>query len=120
MTGYEFTRFDADFTSNMKARAYDASTVAFQIEYNNPGINFREDEDYKDAEHWFIDSTMSCDEDEAINWMKYYMVNAIAYGIQTKNLDWRTKFLAAWDIFNDLTKGGYAMSKEQAKFLQRC
>ena len=120
MTGYEFTRFEADFTSNMKAKAWEASIVAAKIEYNNPNVGFREDADYKDAMHWFIDSTMSCTEEEAIRWVKYYMSNAIAYGIQTKNLDWRTKFLAAWDLFNSLTKGHYAMNNKQAKFLQTC
>lgn len=120
MNGYEFTRIDLDFTASMKARAYDVNTVAFQIEYNNPCVDFRQDADYKDAEHWFIETTMSCDQDEAINWMQYYMANAIAYGIQTKSLDWRTKFLAAYDLFNSLTKGRSAMSNRQAKFLQTC
>lgn len=120
MTGYEFTRFEANFMSKQKAQCYDASTVAFQIEYNNPTIDFRNDADYEDAKNWFIDTTMSCDKKEAINWMTYYMANAIAYGIETKNLDWRTKFLAAWDLFNSLTKGHYAMNNKQAKFLQTC
>ena len=120
MNGYEFTRFEADFTSNMKAQAYDAGTVAFQIEYNNPSIDFRQEADYKDAEHWFIETTMSCDEDEATNWMKYYMANAIAYGIQTKSLDWRTKFLAAYDLFISITGGRVAMSNRQARFMQNC
>lgn len=120
MTGYEFTRFEADFTSKVKARAYEASVVVFQIEYKNPNVNFRSEADYIDAKHWFIETTMSCDEDEAINWMKYYMANAIAYGIETKNLDWRTKFLAAWDLFVSLTGGRYAMSEAQARFNQIC
>ncbi len=120
MTGYEFTRFEADFTSKTKSQAYDASTVAFQIGYNNPGVDFRQDSDYADAKDWFCDSTMSCDKKEAINWMKYYMANAIAYGIQTKNLDWRTKFLAAWDLFNELTDGVYAISDKAARFIQNC
>lgn len=120
MTGYEFTRFEADFTNKVKAQAYDAGTVAFQIKYNNPTIDFRSEADYEDAKNWFVETTMSCNEGEAINWMKYYMANAIAYGIQTKNKDWRTKFLAAWDLFNSLTKGKSAMSNRQAKFLQTC
>lgn len=104
MDGYEFTRFEADFTSKVKARAYEASVVAMQCKqaFERAGQDFKEDDDYKDAKHWFIDTTMSCDKEEATNWMKYYMANAIAYGIQTKNLDWRTKFLAAWDIFRSL------------------
>lgn len=105
MTGYEFTRFDADFTCMLKAKSYDVDTIAFQIDYNNPGVDFTKDPDYEDAHYWFIETTMSCTKEEAINWMKYYMSNAIAYGIQTKNLDWRTKFLAALDIFSNLIEG---------------
>ena len=120
MNGYEFTRFEADFTTKVKAKAYDAGTVAFKIECNNKGKDLRADADYADAQSWFIDSTMSCDKQEAITWMEYYMANAIAYGIQTKNLDWRTKFLAAYDMFIELTGGRYAMSDKQAKFTQTC
>ena len=122
MTGYEFTRFEADFTSKVKARAYEASVVAMQAEraFGLAGKDYKEEPDYIDAKHWFIETTMSCDEDEAINWMKYYMANAIAYGIETKNLDWRTKFLAAWDLFVSLTGGRYAMSEAQARFNQIC
>lgn len=104
MTGYEFTRFEANFTSKMKARSYEASIVALQAEeaFCKNGKDYKEDPDYIDCKDWFIETTMSCNTEEAINWMKYYMANAIAYGIQTRNLDWRTKFLAAWDIFNKL------------------
>ena len=104
MTGYEFTKFSADYTSKVKAGSYEISVVAFQIEYSNPEVDFREDADYVDAKNWFLETTMSCNKREAINWMKYYMANAIAYGIQTKNKDWRTKFLAAFDLYNELTK----------------
>lgn len=105
MTGYEFTKIDLDFTSVLKAKAYDASVVAMQAmqAFDKVGVDYQADPDYKDAKYWFIETTMSCDQDEAVNWIKFYMVNAIAYGIQTKNLDWRTKFLAAWDLFKDLT-----------------
>ena len=120
MIGYEFTRFEADFTNKVKAQAFDASTVVFLISYNNPTIDFRSESDYKDSKNWFLETTMSCTGKEAIGWMKYYMANAIAYGIQTKNKDWRTKFLAAWDLFNSLTNGKYAMNNKQAKFLQTC
>lgn len=120
MNGYEFTRFEANYINKVKAGAYDASTIAFQIEYNNPGTDFRTDADYVDASHWMIDSTMSCDQEEAINWMTYYMSNAIAYGIETKNLDWRTKFLAAYDLFNELTEGKSTRGNEFYKFQQAC
>ena len=105
MTGYEFTKFKADYTSKMKAkRYYDVNMLAFLIrsDYERVDVNYLELSDYRDTKDWFIDSTMSCDLDEAKQWMKYYMSNAIAYGIQTKNIDWQTKFMAAYDIFNSL------------------
>ena len=122
LNGYEFTRFEADFTSQLKAQAYDADVVAMQAmhAFERAGEDYKEAPDYIDAKDWFIETTMSCDHDEAVNWMKYYMANAIAYGIQTKNLDWRTKFLAAWDLFEHITGGRYAMSETQARFLQSC
>lgn len=121
MNGYEFTRMENNFTKKMKkARCYEASVVAFQIDYNNPYNNFREDDDYKDAKDWFIETTMSCNTSEAVDWMKYYMANAIAYGIVTKNLDWMTKFLAAYDLFVDLTDGEFTASDSELKFAQTC
>lgn len=120
MNGYEFTRFEANYTSKMKAQYYDAGTLSFMIEYNHPDRNLRDEFDYKDAKDWFIETTMSCNKDERINWMKYYMANAIAYGIQTKNPDWQHKFLAAYDLFIHVTEGRVAMSAEQARFLQTC
>ena len=104
MTGYEFTRIDNDFTSKVpRAQYYDARTLVFKIEYNAHGLEpLRTSEDYKDAKEWFVDTTMSCTLEEAKNWMEYYMANAIAYGVVTKNLDWRTKFLAAYDLYDEL------------------
>lgn len=122
LNGYEFTRFEADFTNKVKAQQYDASIIAFKCEeaFGKSCKDCHEDPDYIDSTHWFIETTMSCGKDEAINWMKYYMANAIAYGIETKNLDWRTKFLAAWDLFLSLTDGKYTASDKEAKFNQVC
>lgn len=104
MNAYEFTRMDIDFNAKMKAKAYDAKVVAFQAKraFEAAGVNYKETAEYKDAKNWFVETTMSCDRGEAMNWMKFYMANAIAYGIQTKNLDWRDKFLAACDLFNEI------------------
>lgn len=104
MTAYEFTRFESDFTTKMKAKALSIDTVKFSIEYNNPDKDLCTSEKYKDAEDIFIESTMSCTKIEAIEWMKYYMANAIAYGIQTKDTDWMYFFLAAYNIFTNLVK----------------
>lgn len=121
MDAYEFTRFEADFTSKVKAQAYEASVVATLAKqaFDEAGIDYKQDADYIDAKHVFIELTMSCDMQEAINWMKYWMADAIAYGIMTKNLDWRTKFLAAYDIFNDLVPVR-AGSNAFMKFNQVC
>ena len=105
MTGYEFTRFEADFTASAKAQGYACDCKVIQMLCVKAlGDNFKNEPDYKDAQDWFIETTMACDKAEAMNWMKYYMTNAIAYGIETKNLDWRTKFLAAYDLFNGLAQ----------------
>ena len=105
LNAYEFTRFESDFTSKVKAQSYDCSVVAMKCKeaFEKAEKNFWQEEDYIQSKDMFIETTMSCDKEEAINWMKYYMANAIAYGIQTKSLDWRTKFLAAWDLFKGLT-----------------
>lgn len=122
MNGYDFTRFTADFVSKAKAREYEAAVVANQAKHalEKAGKDYTQEAEYIDARFWFIETTMSCDLDEAIGWMKYYMANAIAYGIETKNLDWRTKFLAAWDIFIELTDGRYAMGTKEAEILKTC
>ena len=72
---------------------------------SNPEEDFRSNPEYKDAYYTFIELTMSCNKEEAIASMLYWMENAIAYGIVTKNVDWMDKFLAADDLFNSLCAG---------------
>lgn len=120
MTAYQFTKYQNDRTHLLKAKGYDIDTVAFMIDYNNPGKNyFRDTAEYEDAKDVFYEVTSSCDKDEAIHWMQYFMLNAIAYGY-TKDLNWRTYFMAAYDIFISLTDGKYTASDKQAKFAQTC
>lgn len=110
LSGYEFT--DINYVMNQleswKAQKivqqYDASTIAFKIEYDNPNWDIRNDADYKDARYWFIETTASCDPEEAMNWMEMYMACAISYGVETKNLDWMSKYMAAYDLFNEITR----------------
>lgn len=102
MTGYEFTKFESNYTCRVKAAKYEASVVAMKCKDAFKGLDYTAHPDYKDAQNWFYETTMSCNNEEVKRWMEYYMCNAIAYGIETKNLDWRTKFLAAYDIFSDL------------------
>lgn len=105
MTGYEFVKFEVDFESRIKAQSYEICKVANKCKrvFDDSQSNYWQDPDYIDAKHCFIETTASCSKDEAIDWMRYYMVNAIAYGIQTKNLDWMPKFLAAWNLYKGLT-----------------
>lgn len=101
---YDWTRFEADYTSKVKAQAYDANIVAMKAMrcFELKCIDYKEAPGYTDARETFLDLTMSCDREEAANWMNYWMSNAIAYGIQTKKMDWKTKFLAAYDLFEEI------------------
>lgn len=102
MSAYEFTRFEADFTAKEVAQYYDLGTIEFMIGYNNPDRNLREEPEYIDADSVFYELTMSCSYEEALNWAKYWTMNAIAYGNQTRNRDWMHKFLAAYDLYTYL------------------
>ena len=98
MTAYEFTRFEADYTSKVRARTYDANMLASLLIQSNPGKNLREQPEYKDAEDMFYETTQSCNRDEAIGWLSYYRANAIAYGLATGDRAWGYFYLAAHDI----------------------
>jgi hypothetical protein len=103
MTAYEFTKPQADFTSKVKKQSFEASVITLQIELAHKERNPREDNHYIECKSIFYDVTDSCNKQEATNWMTYFMSNAIAYGIVTHARDWQYKFLAAYDIFNQLT-----------------
>ena len=95
MTGYEFMRFEADSPYQYKAQEYNREKVAQQVLLSRDGDILRDKDGYQDAKEWFLEKIMDCEKWEAIEWMTYYMVNAIAYGLQTKDLGWKEKFLAA-------------------------
>ena len=99
LSAYEFARIESDFTAKGKAMAYDIDVVAYLI-LKRADVDLRKTVDYRTCKDVFVELTMSCEKDEAKNWMRYWMANAMSYGNQTRNLDWRTKFLAAYDIFN--------------------
>lgn len=105
MTGYEFTHYyQPNFSARVKAEGYPFHAVYTKIMLKVPDI--QSSASYADAKEWIIDVTMSCDKQEALAWMNTYMVNAIAYGIETKDLDWQNKFVAAFDIMTELLGGG--------------
>lgn len=122
MNAYEFTRFEADRTYRLKAQGYDIDVVAMQIDYNNPDKNyFRGTDEYEEAKHMFIEVTMSCNQQECIQWMEYFMLNAIAYGLDVRELNWRAYFMAAYDLYNSLSGREYRQkqTEEMLRFTQR-
>lgn len=104
MNAYEFTRVENGFTHKMDTSDVNVPWIAHHVvaSFARAGQDYTEDPDYIEARHIFIDTTMSCNQLEAVKWLEYYMVNAIAYGIATKNLDWKTKFLAAYDLWKPM------------------
>lgn len=62
----------------------------------------RSSELYKEAKEFYIDETMSCDEEEATRELKLWEKDAIAFGYETKDRDWRVFFLAAFDLIESI------------------
>ena len=60
--------------------------------------------EYTMVEDMYYELTMSCNKDEAMAWMKTWMLWARAYWYDTLNEDWKSKFLAAFDIYMQLKK----------------
>lgn len=106
MTAYDFIRLEPDRNNLRKADLYDAGILEEILVGTNYNKNLREQKEYKQAEGAFIDCTMSCDRDEAIGWMRYWMGKAIAYGLATKDKNWGYFFLAAYDLRRHLIKEG--------------
>ena len=103
LNGFEFTKINyliRNIDAQRIAKDYPSSNIVYDIVRINPDI--RKDEDYIDATDWFMETTMSCNAEETIAWMGFYMANAIAYGMETKNLDWKAKYVAAYDILRIL------------------
>lgn len=111
MNAYEFTRVENDFTRRMDTSDVNIHWAAQKAiaSFEQDCKDYKQDPDYIEARHMFIDTTMSCNQREAVQWLEYYMANAIAYGVTTKNLDWKTKFLAAYDLW-----------KPMPSYLRRC
>ena len=85
----------------VKSMEYKAPDIAKKIESVDPEI--RNTKEYAITQDEYIDYTMSCDLGEAIGWMIHIGKMAIQYGLDTKNLDWKVKFIVAWDIAHRLT-----------------
>lgn len=104
MNIYEFTELSREFPkTKLTATGFDADTIAWMI-LDRSQIYLRGTDEYKEAKDVFIELTTSCTTKEAMHWMKSWMFKAIEYGSDTKELNWRQFYLAAYDIHNDLCK----------------
>ena len=85
-----------------RTQGYDARYLADLIADRTPQI--RESKEYKAQMNRIIDETMSCDRQEAIDWMDYYMAQAIKAGTGKKDMSLRCRFLAAYDLQDELIR----------------
>lgn len=100
LSPYAFTRV-RDYIGMIPKNAHIAPDVmASAILKATP--NIRKTAEYQNTKSCYYDCTMSCDRGEAKGWLKAFMERAINYGEQTKNLDWKEKYLAAYDILKDI------------------
>ena len=100
MTAYEFTRMESDFTKKVRISHIDREQVNGWM--NERIYTLRSKKKYIEARDIFMEVTMSCDNEERIGWMKFFMDNAIAYGIYSKDTNWVNFYSAAYDILNCL------------------
>jgi hypothetical protein len=64
--------------------------------------NVRGSDDYQMMQDYLIETTSSCDLKEAINWMTFFMVDAIQQGKGIPDNFLRNQFLAAFDLWKEL------------------
>lgn len=102
MTAYELTRFEANYACKQKAGTYCADVVALQL--TSGRTDHRQNPKYKAAEDVYYDLTGACTAEEAQRWAQYWTANALAYGIQTRDMDWVYLFLAAYDLSKHFDK----------------
>lgn len=86
----------------VKSMNYKAPDLAKKIVEKDPEIRYTKE--YGETQDAYIDYTHSCDVGEAVAWMIHIGKMAIQYGLDTKNLDWKVKFIVAWDISHRLTE----------------
>jgi hypothetical protein len=84
--------------SKMKIERYDLRVLSSTLIQGA----FRDSQEYAFVKDWLIETTMSCDRDEAKNWMKFYMADALECSNGEKNDMLRAEFLAAYDILHNL------------------
>lgn len=105
LSPYEFTRVQRYIGRTPKSPNTNSKYLADKILKNHS--NIRKTAEYQNTKSMYYECTMSCGHSEARAWLTAFMEEAINYGEVTKNLDWMDKFLAAYDILDDLKKSGY-------------
>lgn len=103
MTAFEFLTFQPTSHSRQRADSYEQLICFMRIEKILPQI--REDSKYKQTYQILSTFTTALDRDKAVECLSGYKINAIAYGIETKDLDWRIFFVAAYDLWKDTILG---------------
>lgn len=103
MTAREFINsYKPSLMALVKSMDYKADDLAKKIKEKDPELVLTPE--YREHLDVYIDETHSCDDvDEAVRWMVHVGRLAIQYGLDTKNLDWKVKFIVAWDIAHRLT-----------------
>lgn len=102
MTAKEFINsYKPSIMACVRSMDYKPDELARKIKEKEPKIKCTEE--YRETMNVYIDETMSCDADEAFHEMVHFGRMAIQYGLDTKNLDWKVKFIVAWDISHNLT-----------------
>jgi len=103
MTAREFIdSYKPSLMALVKSMEYKPADIAEKIKKMNPDLVLTDD--YRDTMDVYIDETQSFDPYEAVRWMAHTGKLAIQYGLDTKNLDWKVKFIVAWDISHRLTE----------------
>lgn len=77
-------------------KVIDARTVATLIR------DLEGTEEYERQEWQILEETQSCDLGEAIEWMKWYMADALRKGGGKKNVELRCRFLVAYNTYKRL------------------
>ena len=103
MTAREFlSNYRPSLHAIVKSMEYNTPEIAKKIMLKDPELVLTED--YRDTLNVYIEETKTCDSpEEAVSWMVHTGKLAIQYGLDTKNLDWKVKFMVAWDISHNLT-----------------
>ena len=100
----EFMEYHASLTSMVKSMNYDFHEVVKSIIISSPDI--RKMDGYPEARKAYVSFSSGCEnEDDIVHWMSHFCRLSIQYGIETKNLDWKIKFIAAWDIVSEFLNG---------------